>query len=120
MKEQTQNYCRLYAFFKAIRGNWRNAIYVSCDQVNCPYGHKPACSGYLMIGNENGQPLVISEADYIRITGEAIEPAECKGTLTRQAFECMYAQYVYWNVTSVQDCPLSILKINLDGCNKNN
>ena len=59
--------CKVYAFFKAIRGNWRNAIYVSCEQATCPYGHHPACTGYLLATNEYGHPLVISEADYIRL-----------------------------------------------------
>ena len=111
-----QNNCKVYAFFKAIRGNWRNAIYVSCDQTTCPYGHKPACTGYLLTANENGQPLVISEADYIRISGELVESAECRGRLSRQAFEYMYGQYINWHISLLQDCPLPVLGMQLGGC----
>ena len=111
-----QNNCKVYAFFKAIRGNWRNAIYVSCDQPTCPYGHHPACTGYLLATNEYGHPLVISEADFIRLSGEPIEATECRGTITRDAFESMYAQYVYWQIDSSRDCPIRIMGKQIAGC----
>ena len=27
--------CKIYSFLRAVRGNWRNAIFVSCDCGNC-------------------------------------------------------------------------------------
>ena len=116
METKMQNYCKVYAFFKATRGNWRNAIYISCDQHACPYGYKPACTGYLMTANENGQPIIISEIDYMQITGEPIDPTECQGKLTRQAFMCLYAQFMHWHIGSVQDCPLRILGLQTADC----
>ena len=113
-----QKNCKVYAFLKAIRGNWRNAIYVSCEKETCPYGHNPACTGFLLTTNEYGQPMVISETDFLRITGEPIDASECHGTLTREAFESMYAQYVYWNIDSSRDCPLYILGKQITGCSQ--
>lgn len=116
MEQEMQRYCKLYAFFKATRGNWRNTIYISCDLTKCPYGHEPACTDYLLTANENGQPLVISVADYIRISGEPVEASECRGRLSRQAFECMYGQYINWHISLLQDCPLPVLGMQLGSC----
>ena len=27
--------CKIYSFLRAVRGNWRNAIFVSCDCGDC-------------------------------------------------------------------------------------
>ena len=110
-----QRHCKVYAFFKATRGNWRNAIYVSCEKETCPYGHNPACTGYLFTTNEYGHPMVISETDYIRLSGEAIDATECRDTITRDAFESMYAQYVYWQIDSSRDCPIRIMGKQIAG-----
>lgn len=104
-----QKHCMLYAFFKAVRGNWRNAIYVSCDQISCPYGHYPACKGFLLTANEDGFPLLVSEQDFIALTNEPVEPSECHGTICRQAFESMYTLFLQWHMESPGDCPLRVI-----------
>ena len=104
-----QNPCKAYAFFKAIRGNWRNAVYVSCDCTSCPYGHNPACKGYLLAANEDGCPMVISENVYMLLTHESIDASECVGVISRQAFDSMYNLFFQWYLDSASDCPLHIL-----------
>ena len=110
---------KLYAFFKASRGNWRNAIYIPCECANCPYGHTPTCTGFLMTANEDGYPLLISENDFMDATGESIDPKEFCGTLSRYAFENLYALFLQWHTESICDCPLWILSQNTVGASQN-
>ena len=32
--------CKIYSFLRAVRGNWRNAIFVSCDCGDCMCGRE--------------------------------------------------------------------------------
>lgn len=32
--------CKIYSFLRAVRGNWRNAIFVSCDCGDCMCGRQ--------------------------------------------------------------------------------
>ena len=32
--------CKFYSFLRAVRGNWRNAIFVSCGCDACMYGRE--------------------------------------------------------------------------------
>ena len=40
--------CKIYSFLRAVRGNWRNAIFVSCDCGDCMCGRATPCSGFLL------------------------------------------------------------------------
>lgn len=104
----TQPNCAIYPFLKATKGNWRNAIFISCNCTACPYGHKPCCEGYLMTSNSDGTPYILSVERYRAITKDSIDPAECCGSLSRQAFENSYALYLQWHLSSLQDCPLLV------------
>ena len=104
----TQNNCVIYPFLKATKGYWRNANYISCDCTVCPYGHKPCCEGFLMTSNSDGTPYILSVERYRAITKDSIDPAECCGSLSRQAFENCYALYLQWHLSSFQDCPILI------------
>ena len=114
----TQHNCAIYPFLKATKGNWRNAIFVSCDCIACPYGHMPFCEGYFMTASSDGAPFILSVERYRAITKEPIEPAECCGTISRQAFEATYSLYLQWHLSSLQDCPLRALNESATGsCN---
>ena len=81
---------QLAEFLTACRGNWRSACFVSCGVCKC---HSP-CSGYLMSADASGKPVLISAAEYERLTGQRIDPSECRGNLFRSAFEDIYALYL--------------------------
>lgn len=81
---------QLAEFLTACRGNWRNACFISCSVCKC---HSP-CSGYLMSADAGGKPVLISAAEYERLTGQRIDPSECRGNLSRSAFEDIYALYL--------------------------
>ena len=46
--------CKFYSFLRAVRGNWRNAIFVSCGCDACMYGREKPCSGFLLAGHASG------------------------------------------------------------------
>lgn len=107
----TQHNCMIYPFLKATKGNWRNAIFISCDCIACPYGHVPFCEGFFMTASSDGTPFILSVERYRAITKDSIDPAECCGTMSRQAFEACYSLYLQWQLSSLQDCPLRVLNI---------
>lgn len=111
--------CSLYTFFKAVRGNWRNAVYVSCDCAICPYGYAPACKGFLLAANEDGYPLLLSEQDFSTLSNEVIDSTECWSTISREAFESMYALFLQWHIENSGSCPLRILSRQMTPCCQN-
>ena len=51
--------CKFYSFLRAVRGNWRNAIFVSCGCDACMYGREKPCSGFLLTVDECGQVMLL-------------------------------------------------------------
>ena len=94
----------LYRFMKAVRGNWHNALYLSCTNNACT--QHPNCGGFLMAADADGR-LILIPADVMRsLTGEDIEPEECLGIMERRKFEALYSLYVEWHTVSQTDCSL--------------
>ena len=91
-------YHLLYLFLSACQGNWRNSVHVSADGP-----------GYLLSADRAGQPVVMSVEQFQQLTGESIDPAECCGQLTEDAFKTLYAQYLLWRMPSAEDDPLPLL-----------
>lgn len=89
---------RLYVFLSACRGNWRNSVYISTDGP-----------GYLLSADRDGQPIVMAVERFQQLIGEQIDPTECCGQLTEDAFKALYAQYLLWTCPTVEDHPLKQL-----------
>lgn len=98
---------QLAEFLTACRGNWRNACFISCGVRKC---HSP-CSGYLMSADADGKPVLIPAAEYERLTAQRIDPMECRGILSRSAFEDIYALYLNWCLSDDESCCLQILSL---------
>ena len=88
----------LYLFLAACRGNWRNSVYISTDGP-----------GYLLSANRDGQPIVMPVEQFQQLTGEIIDPSECCGQLTADAFKALYAQYLLWHLPSADTDPFLAL-----------
>ena len=79
---------RFYEFMTGCGGNWRNAIFISC----------PACSGYcstqnwgcLLTADRDGRPMVLSVVCFEDLSGQSIDPSECAGHISKDAFESLY------------------------------
>lgn len=103
---KTQCY-KLYSFLQASHGNWRNAIIIHCH--SCPFEQNPLCSGYLMVADAEGKPLLISVDSFQEVSGELVDPSECVAVLDRSAFEAAYAQFIEWNTVDRSSCLFSQL-----------
>ncbi len=98
-----QSKCKWYPFLQAVRGNWRNALFINCS--NCPYRQQP-CPGFFLAADAEGKPLIVPVGAFQEITGQKIEPEECHGSLSRQVFEDAFSLYLEWYTASTEKCPL--------------
>ena len=90
---------QLYLFLTACSGNWRNTVFISCQG-------ETDNSGYLLVADRDGQPVILSTEQFHSLTGEQIDPAECCGQLTETGFESLYARYLLWRCPSAGEPPL--------------
>jgi len=97
-----QNNYKLYAFMRAARGNWHNALYVECDCNHCSHHG----DGFLFAADADGKPLLIPVSTFQTFAGESIAPDECQATLPRHTFESIYSLYLEWHTVSDADCLL--------------
>ena len=93
---------QLYLFLVACSGNWRNSIYIKCQE-------EKDAPGYLLAADRDGQPVILAVQQFYRLTGTWIDPAECCGQLTEAGFESLYAQYLLWRMPSAEENPLQFL-----------
>lgn len=92
----------LYAFMRAVRGNWRNALYIECNYNLC--AHKG--DGFLFVADADGKLILVPVSTFQKFSGESIDPTECQATLSRQAFESVYSLYIEWHTSSNAKCSL--------------
>ena len=111
--------CLFYPFIKAAQGNWRNALFISCECTTCPYGITPDCEGYLMVSDSMGFPIIMAVEQLRIITGDPIDPQECCAEISKASFETVYAQYIQWSISKKGRCPLPSLSWKYD-CPHNN
>lgn len=97
----------LYELLFSCKGNWRNAIYVPCGP--CPHPCKVDCSGCLAASRQDGAPLLVGVREFEEETGERIDPGECIGTLSKDAFSSLFSRYLIWEMTSSEQCPMEYL-----------
>lgn len=77
---------KLYMFLSACGGNWRSSIYIEA-----------ADGGILMAMDRDGRPVFLDANEFRELTGEQVDPAECRGRLTQDAFTDIFAQYLIWH-----------------------
>ena len=97
----------LYELLFSCKGNWRNAIYISCGP--CLHPCRVNSSGCLMTINEDGPPRLVSIRKFENETGERIDPTDCIGTLSKAAFSSLFSRYLIWEMSSPEQCPMEYL-----------
>ena len=97
----------LYELLFSCKGNWRNAIYVPCGP--CPHPCKVDRSGCLAAIRQDGAPLLVGVREFEEETGERIDPGECIGTLSKDAFSSLFSRYLTWEMSSSEQCPMEYL-----------
>ena len=89
---------QLYSCLSACQGNWRGSVHI------CTHG-----PGYILSADRDGHPTILAVEQFQQLAGEMIDPAECCGQLTADAFKALYAQYLLWQVPSAECDPLLFL-----------
>jgi len=100
--------CAAFEFLHAARGNWRNAMFIECSA--CPHESKNPCSGYLLISDADGKPIILP-VDTLNVVSAK---EECVAVLDRRQFESLYSLWIEWQVDSPEACPLRELSGSCD------
>lgn len=111
-----QKPCQFYSFLQAVRGNWRNALFIRCSGTLCHIAQQPPCEGFLMTTDADGKPIFLSAQAAGQLSGEAVEPGECAAILECRSFRTAYAKFLEWHTASDQECPFSQLCPDQDTC----
>ena len=72
-----QKPCQFYSFLQAVRGNWRNALFIRCSGSLCPMIRQASCEGFLMAAD-----------------------AGCQ-----RSFRTAYTKFLEWHTSSDHVCP---------------
>ncbi len=94
----------MYDFLTACRGNWRNTLFIPC--APCGHACKNGQKGWLLTADYSGQIRVVSVHRFETVTGQKIDPAECAGTLDKDAFETAFQAHLIWLVDDPRECAL--------------
>ena len=97
----------LYELLFSCKGNWRNAIYIPCG--SCPHPCKVDRSGCLAAIRQDGAPLLVGVREFEEETGERIDPGDCIGTLSKDAFSSLFSRYLTWEMSGSEQCPMEYL-----------
>ena len=100
-----QKPCQFYSFLQAVRGNWRNALFIRCSGSLCPMIRQASCEGFLMAADAGCQPIFLSVQTVRKLSGEAVDPEECSAILECRSFRTAYTKFLEWHSSSDHVCP---------------
>ena len=100
------SYATIASFFEATEGNFRNAVYVSC---NCSYERESGCGDFLFVPGHDCKPVIIPLTDAENFLGIRIDKSECAAILSSQIFIRLYSRWIGLSTSSSKDCPIQQL-----------
>lgn len=93
---QIKNVLRaLYKFLKLTAGNYRNALYVKCEDGK----------EYMFVADAETRPLLFSFNLFYTLTGEYPQKNDMCGNLSAYAFKSIYREWLLWN-SEEGECPV--------------
>ena len=104
-ESMNQKPCQFYSFLQAVRGNWRNALFIRCSGSLCPMIRQASCEGFLMAADAGCQPIFLSVQTVRKLSGEAVDPEECSAILECRSFRTAYTKFLEWHTSSDHVCP---------------
>ena len=104
-ESMNQKPCQFYSFLQAVRGNWRNALFIRCSGSLCPMIRQASCEGFLMAADASCQPIFLSVQTVRKLSGEAVDPEECSAILECRSFRTAYTKFLEWHTSSDHVCP---------------
>ena len=93
--------CLIYTFLSAVQGNWRNAVYVECEDTTC----RRRCSGFLLSFDRDGKAVLLPDDFMGKLTGHAVDKSECTAVISRRQFDAFSSLWLAWLTDSGKDCP---------------
>lgn len=106
MDIQSPELRNIFAFLQAARGNWRNAVYLTCRI--CPYGKKGGCGDFLFSVDRDGTPVMVTVHDMEALSCEQVDSDECLAEMEREQFSALYSPWLCWHVQPYH-CPFLTL-----------
>ena len=97
------SYATIAAFLESTEGNFRQAVYVSC---NCNYIKEAGCGDFLFIPGFDCKPVIIPLADIEKFMGTKVDKSECIAVLTSQSFIRLYKKWIDLTTASSAECPI--------------
>ena len=82
---------QLYNFMTSCGGNWRNTLYVRGSERD---------GGILLAFDRDARPALMTVAALREVSGELIEPEECRAAIDYSAFRDIFRQYFLWHAVS--------------------
>lgn len=97
------SYITIAAFFEAVEGNYRNAVYVSCS---CDFHKKPGCGDFLYVPGHDCRPILFPVSDAEAFMGTTIDPTDCSCVMDSRCFVRLYGKWIKLYTISSKDCPI--------------
>ena len=93
--------CLIYEFLSAVQGNWRNSVYVECDDTTC----RCSCCAFLLAFDRDGKAILLPVNFIQKLTGHAADKSECAAVISRKKFESLFSSWLAWLIESENECP---------------
>ena len=78
-------------------GNWRNSLFVRDPNQG---------GGMLIAFDRDARPILMTAEALRELSGEGIEPEECRAAIDYAAFRDIFRQYFLWHAASDEIGPL--------------
>ena len=89
---------QLYKFMTSCGGNWRNSILIASPS-------RPD-DGILVAFDRDAHPVALGLGELRELAGEAIEPEECRVSISEKAARDIFGQYLLWHAAFNGDSPM--------------
>ncbi len=108
MEEPALNvsYETIAGFFESAEGNYRNAVYVTCNR-SCTKAE--GCRDFLFIPGGDCKPIIFPVSDANVFMGVSVDASDCMGTMSSHCFIRIYRQFLNLSLDSDADCPIKQL-----------
>lgn len=100
------SYSTIASFFEAAEGNYRNAVYVSC---NCNYTKESGCGDFLFIPGPECKPILLPLDDAENFMGNKVDKSDCAAIISSCTFLHLYNKWIDMTVSSSRQCPIQQL-----------
>ena len=97
------SYATIAAFFEAVEGNYRNAVYVSCS---CDFHEESGCRDFLYIPGHACRPGLFPVSDAEAFMGTTIDRTDFPCVMDSQYFIRLYSKWIELATPSSRDCPI--------------